>query len=215
MRFAFNYGIWWIQEIVQLAILSAYFLGTSYIFKARQYLVIDLVFDRLGDRSRIAVYLAIQLLTAAFCLMLVIELLGLAPGQLRMKTFVLHVPRFYASIPLPVASASMLVTALYYGLAVTSRALRGRAGREAHRGGRVLVSRIDRRRDLVITATMLLVFLGLMALRAPVSISIGVSSALGVFLAGVPLEIVPRKMTEGVDSFTLLAVPFSYWRATS
>ena len=43
LRFAFNYGIWWIQEIVQLAILSAYFLGTSYIFKARQYLVIDLV----------------------------------------------------------------------------------------------------------------------------------------------------------------------------
>ena len=125
LRFAFNYGIWWIQEIVQLAILSAYFLGTSYIFKARQYLVIDLVFDRLGDRSRIAVYLAIQLLTAAFCLMLVIELLGLAPGQLRMKTFVLHIPRFYASIPLLVASASMVVTALYYGLAVTSRALRG------------------------------------------------------------------------------------------
>ncbi|MDP6884864.1 MAG: TRAP transporter large permease subunit, partial [Rhodospirillales bacterium] len=60
----------------------------------------------------------------------------------------------------------------------------------------------------MITVTMLLVFLGLMALRAPVSISIGVASAFGVFLAGVPLEIVPRKMTEGVDSFALLAVPF-------
>jgi hypothetical protein len=44
---------------------------------------------------------------------------------LRMKTFVLHVPRFYASIPLLIASASMVVTALYYGLAVASRVLRG------------------------------------------------------------------------------------------
>jgi TRAP-type C4-dicarboxylate transport system permease small subunit len=125
LRFAFNYGIWWIQEVVQLAILSAYFLGTSYIFKARQYLVIDLVFNRLGERSRIAVYLAIQVLTAAFCLMLVIELVGLAPGQWQMKTFVLHVPRFYASIPLLIASASMVVTSLYYGLTVASRSLGG------------------------------------------------------------------------------------------
>ena len=70
------------------------------------------------------------------------------------------------------------------------------------------VSRNDGRLNLVITATMLLVFLGLMALRTPVSISIGVASALGVFMAGVPLEIVPRKMTEGVDGFALLAVPF-------
>jgi TRAP-type C4-dicarboxylate transport system permease small subunit len=125
LRFSFNYGIWWVQEVVQLAILTAYFLGTSYLFKARQYLVMDLVFDQLGERSRIAVYLAIQVLTAAFCLILAIELVGLAPGQLRMKTFVLHVPRFYASIPLLVASASMFVTALYYGLAMVSRVLRG------------------------------------------------------------------------------------------
>ncbi len=60
----------------------------------------------------------------------------------------------------------------------------------------------------MITATMLICLFGLMAVRVPVSISIGVAAALGVFLADVPLEIVPRKMTEGVDSFALLAVPF-------
>ncbi len=122
LRFAFDYGVVWIQEVAQLAILVAYFFGTSYVFKTRQYLVITLVFDRLAAPARIPLYVAAQVLTAAFCLLLVVQLLGLAPGQLRMRTFVLHIPRFYASVPLLIASASMAVTAIYFGLAVGLRA---------------------------------------------------------------------------------------------
>jgi len=60
----------------------------------------------------------------------------------------------------------------------------------------------------VITATVVGGMVLLMILRVPVCISIGVPSALGVYLAGVPLEVVPRMMIEAVDSFILLAVPF-------
>ena len=60
----------------------------------------------------------------------------------------------------------------------------------------------------MITATVLVVMLALMMLRVPICISIGVAAALGVFMAGAPLEVVPRMMTEAVDSFILLAVPF-------
>jgi TRAP-type mannitol/chloroaromatic compound transport system permease large subunit len=60
----------------------------------------------------------------------------------------------------------------------------------------------------VITVAMLVVMVGLMAVRVPVAISIGVAATLGVFLSDVPLELIPRTMTEAVDSFTLLAVPF-------
>ncbi len=60
----------------------------------------------------------------------------------------------------------------------------------------------------MITVIMMAVMFGLMLLRVPVSISIGVAAAAGVWLAGVPLEIIPRNMTSAVNSFTLLAVPF-------
>ena len=55
---------------------------------------------------------------------------------------------------------------------------------------------------------MMAAMFGLMLLRVPVSISIGVAAALGVWASGVPLELIPRQMTSSVDSFTLLAVPF-------
>ena len=34
-----------------------------------------------------------------------------------MATYILHIPRFYSSLPLILASASMAATAAYYGLA--------------------------------------------------------------------------------------------------
>ena len=48
----------------------------------------------------------------------------------------------------------------------------------------------------------------LMMARVPVAISIGVAATLGVYLTGTPLELIPRKIIDAVDSFTLLAVPF-------
>ena len=47
-------------------------------------------------------------------MMLFVELLGIAPGQLRMKTYILRLPQFYSSIPLLIASASMVLTSIYY-----------------------------------------------------------------------------------------------------
>jgi tripartite ATP-independent transporter DctM subunit len=60
----------------------------------------------------------------------------------------------------------------------------------------------------VITAAMLALMLVLMMAGVPVAITIGAAATLGVVLADVPLELVPRTMTDAVDSFTLLAVPF-------
>ena len=130
LRFLFAYGLVWVQEVAQLLILVAYFLGTSYVYKARHYLLIGILFDRPPERLRIALYLAAQVVTAAFCLMLFVKLCGLAPAQLRMKTYILQVPRFYSSLPLLIASASMALTAVYYG-ARTGLAARAR-GDSAH-----------------------------------------------------------------------------------
>ena len=126
LRYLFDIGLVWVQEISQLLILITYFFGTSFVFKTRHYLIIGFLFERFDERTKLTLYLATQALTAAFCAMLFLELLGIAPNQLLMKTYILHIPRFYSSLPLMAASASMALTALYYG--VTAARLARRLG---------------------------------------------------------------------------------------
>lgn len=60
----------------------------------------------------------------------------------------------------------------------------------------------------MITGLLLGVLIGLMALRVPVSIAIGVATLVALMVAGFPLSVLPRLMTDGLNSFPLLAVPF-------
>ena len=60
----------------------------------------------------------------------------------------------------------------------------------------------------MITATLLVVLVALMALRVPVSIAIGIASLIALLMADFPLDVIPRMMTDSVDSYALLAVPF-------
>jgi tripartite ATP-independent transporter DctM subunit len=60
----------------------------------------------------------------------------------------------------------------------------------------------------VISATLLVTMVVLMALRVPVSIAIGVATMVALLLADIPLSVIPRLMIDGLDSFALLAVPF-------
>ena len=113
-RYTFDIGLVWVQEVAQLLILIAYFFGTSFVFKSRQYLLISFLFDRFPEGWKLPLYVFAQLLTAAFCTVLFVELIRIAPGQLYMKTYILHIPRFYSSLPLLIASMSMAITALYY-----------------------------------------------------------------------------------------------------
>jgi len=116
LRVAFTVGMVWAQEVAQLAVLIAYFFGASYIFKARQYVILSFFVERMPTRFQLAVYLLAQALTFGFCSLLVIELIGIAPAQLRMGTYILHIPRFYSSLPLIVAAASIAITSAYYAI---------------------------------------------------------------------------------------------------
>jgi tripartite ATP-independent transporter DctM subunit len=60
----------------------------------------------------------------------------------------------------------------------------------------------------VISATLLVTMVILMALRVPVSIAIGIATMVALLLADIPLSVIPRLMIDGLDSFALLAVPF-------
>lgn len=60
----------------------------------------------------------------------------------------------------------------------------------------------------MITVCMFLAFLGLMLLRFPVEIAVGMAAVLGVFMADHSFTTLTRTMVGSIDSFILVAVPF-------
>jgi len=55
---------------------------------------------------------------------------------------------------------------------------------------------------------MFLVLIGLLVVRTPVTVSLGIAAIVGLLVSGFPLSVLPRMMIQGVESFPLLAVPF-------
>src|SRR5699024_12794474 len=60
---------------------------------------------------------------------------------------------------------------------------------------------------MLITLVILLMII-LLVLGVPVAFSIGIASLLYIVFAGYDLSMVAQSMVGGVDSFTLLAIPF-------
>ena len=60
----------------------------------------------------------------------------------------------------------------------------------------------------MISLILLAIMVILMAVRVPVSISIGIAVIVALLLGDFPLDVIPRIMVDGLDSFPLLAVPF-------
>ena len=118
LRYGFAGAIWWAQEVSQMMIMVSYFLGASYVYKTRQYIIISLVFDLFPGRLQLHIYLLTQMLIIGFCGVIVFQLISIAESQLSMRTVILHIPRFYGTLPLMFASISMIATAVYYALAV-------------------------------------------------------------------------------------------------
>ncbi|MBL8701359.1 MAG: TRAP transporter small permease subunit [Alphaproteobacteria bacterium] len=121
LRYAFAGSIWWAQEVAQLAMLVSYFFGIAYVVKANQDVAIKMVVERFPERLQRRIYVATQLLVAAFCVVVAFQGLRLAPQQLAFKTYILNIPKFYSTLPLIVGSMSMAATAAYFALAACLR----------------------------------------------------------------------------------------------
>jgi tripartite ATP-independent transporter DctM subunit len=60
----------------------------------------------------------------------------------------------------------------------------------------------------MLVALVVLSFLVMIALTAPVAFALGIAAAIGLAVSGAaPLLVVPQRMLEGADSFVLLAIP--------
>ena len=139
-RYLFAGSIWWAQEIAQLAMLIAYFLGIAYVYKAKQDIIVGFLLSRLPRHLQVGLAIFSQIVVAVFCVVLVSTGLALAPTQLVFFTYILNIPRFYSTLPLIVASSSMAATAVYYAMAAwQSRHATAAAAEEIERRNLIVV----------------------------------------------------------------------------
>jgi TRAP-type C4-dicarboxylate transport system permease small subunit len=120
LRYAFETSIWWAQEISLLWMMFAYFIGVSCVFRLRHYVVIDFFFNRFSPRNQLFLYFIAQVLTVVFCAVVLVQVFNTRSDLLTTYTVILHLPEFYWALPLFVASVSMILTSIYYTLAVWS-----------------------------------------------------------------------------------------------
>lgn len=61
-------------------------------------------------------------------------------------------------------------------------------------------------------AFILVFTLGIMlAIGVPVAYAVGISAIVGAWYIDIPLEAVMIQLTNGVNKFSLLAIPFLFW----
>ena len=65
-----------------------------------------------------------------------------------------------------------------------------------------------RNREISDMTVTLIAFLILIILGTPIVFALGVSAALTIFMADIPMSIVSQRMYAGLDSFTIMAIPF-------
>lgn len=124
LRYGFDSSIFWVQEISQLLMLVAYLIGASCVFRVRHYVIVEFLVERLAPHRQLYAYALAQGLTLLFCATILVEALAELPRLMTAYTVILHLPKAYAYLPLVIASASMIVTTAYYGLAVWRMAAR-------------------------------------------------------------------------------------------
>jgi len=118
LRYAFETSIWWAQEISLLWMMIAYFIGISCVFRLRQYIVIDFFVDRFSPHNQLILYFLAQVLTVVFCVVVLIQGFNNWSNLWTTYTVILHLPELFWALPFFIASASMIVTSVYYTLAV-------------------------------------------------------------------------------------------------
>lgn len=114
LRYLFSTSMWWSQEVMEIAILLSYFFGVSYVFKTRQYILIEFVASKLPTRFQLVLYVAAQVLTIAFAGLIAWMFYLLFPTLLNMRTTVLGWPGWLSPLPLAIASVMLVLTSFYY-----------------------------------------------------------------------------------------------------
>lgn len=114
LRYSIGASLWWAQEVAENTIMITYFLGISYVFKTRQYIIVEFVSSALPIRVQLVFYVIAQILAFVFTLAILYLVYLFSPTLLNMTTPVLRLPAIITPGPLIVASAMIALTSVYY-----------------------------------------------------------------------------------------------------
>jgi len=114
LRWGFDKSIWWVQEISLLLMMIAYFIGISCVYRMRHEVIIRFVVDRLPVKIQFFFYYLAEVLTIVFCSIVLVSGITDVPDLLTTYTVIMHLPEFYWTLPLLIASTSMILTSVYY-----------------------------------------------------------------------------------------------------
>jgi len=121
MRYAFNSSIVWAEEISLLLMNLMVFLGAAAMYKARAYVVLEFFFRKLPAPLQHWLTVLTWALACAFAAITAGYAISLYPLQISTTSYILELPRFYATLPLIAGSASIACVSAYY----LAAALRG------------------------------------------------------------------------------------------
>jgi TRAP-type C4-dicarboxylate transport system permease small subunit len=94
--------------------MIAYFIGISCVYRMRHEVIIRFVVDRLPVRVQFFFYYLAEVLTMVFCSVVLVSGISDIPELLTTYTVVMHLPEFYWTLPLLIASTSIILTSVYY-----------------------------------------------------------------------------------------------------
>lgn len=114
LRYAFNSSLVWSEEISLLLTNVLVFIGAAAMVKARADVALEFFVRRFPRRLQWLLALLAWLCCLAFGAILVVEGVSLYPLQINTTSYILELPRFYATVPLIVGGASIAATGLYY-----------------------------------------------------------------------------------------------------
>jgi TRAP-type C4-dicarboxylate transport system permease small subunit len=114
LRYGFNSSLVWSEEVALLSTNIFVFLGAAVILKAKADVSVTFVVGKLSPRA--AAYLEFLTYAAAaiFFATMLVQAIALWPLQRNTTTFILDISRFWFTLPLVWASASMLLTSIAF-----------------------------------------------------------------------------------------------------
>lgn len=114
MRYGFNSSIVWAEEISLLLMNVMVFLGAAVMYKARAYVVLEYFFRKFPGALQHRLTVVTWALACAFAALAAGYGISLYPLQINTTSYILELPRFYATIPLIVGCASIACVSAYY-----------------------------------------------------------------------------------------------------
>lgn len=114
LRYFWGGSILWAQEVSEIAIISSYFFGISYVFKTRQYILIEFLAGALPLRAQLFMYILAQVLTIFFAVSVTWLFFLFLPTLFNMRTTLLSWPAWLLPAPIALACALIALTSVYY-----------------------------------------------------------------------------------------------------